>query len=133
MPYPLVVITLPYFPNVNLELWDYTESQDQFNTYYEPVREYALCGVYPANFQPMSSSDSLKEFGEVLTDTYKVNLDHAVPVNPRMLVRIVGEEDTYEIVGTPMRNTRFISTRHVKIIVKKQRKPTKLSPVSDSV
>lgn len=118
---------MPYFPNVNLELWDYTESLTDFNSYYEPLREYVLTGVYPANFQQMSPSDSLKEFGEVLTDTYKVILDFNVSVNSRMLVRVEGAEETYEIIGSPMKNTHFHPTRHVKLVVKKQRKPTTLN------
>ena len=118
---------MPYFPNVNLELWDYTESLTDFNSYYEPLREYVLVGVYPANFQPMSPNDSLKEFGEILTDTYKVNLSSDVPVNPSMLVRVEGQQDTYEILGSPMVNTHFRPTKHIKLVIKKQRKPTQLT------
>lgn len=115
-----------YFPNEELELYDYSESLTDFNSYGEPLKEYSLADTVPCNFQPMSPNDSLKEFGEVLTDTYKVIIDSGVDVNPRMLVRVKGKPDTYEILGTPMVNTHFAPTKHIKLVLKKQRKPTKV-------
>ncbi|WP_296789918.1 hypothetical protein [uncultured Methanobrevibacter sp.] len=115
-----------YFPNVELELYEYTDSLTEFNSYYEPLREYTLKETVPCNFQPMTPNDSLKEFGEILTDTYKAIIDSNVEVNPRMLVKVKGEPDTYEITGTPMVNTHFTPTRHTKLVLKKQRKPTKV-------
>ena len=116
-----------YFPNVELELYDYAESLTESNPYYEPLREYSLVETVPCNFQPMTPNDSLKEFGEILTDTYKAIIDFDVDVNPRMLVKVKGEPDTYEITGAPMVNTHFTPTRHTKLILKKQRKPTEVS------
>ena len=115
-----------FFPNEKLELWDYTESATEFNSYLEPRKEYQLTDTVPCNFQPMSPNDSLKEFGEVLEDTYKCIIDSNVDINPRMIVRLQGKTDTYEITGTPMVNTHFIQTKHTKIILHKQRKPTQL-------
>ena len=123
----MVVRCMVYFPNVELELYDYTESLTESNPYYEPLREYSLVETVPCNFQPMTPNDSLKEFGEILTDTYKAIIDFDVDVNPRMLVKVKGEPDTYEITGTPMVNTHFTPTRHTKLILKKQRKPTEVS------
>lgn len=123
----MVVRCMVYFPNVELELYDYTESLTEFNPYYEPLREYSLVETVPCNFQPMTPNDSLKEFGEILTDTYKAIIDFDVDVNPRMLVKVKGKPDTYEITGTPMVNTHFTPTRHTKLILKKQRKPTGVS------
>ena len=67
-----------YFPNVDIELWDYTESTTEFNPYYEPLKEYSLTNTVPGNFQPMSPNEILKEFGEILTDTYKIIIDSLV-------------------------------------------------------
>lgn len=122
----MVVIGMVFFPNVELELYSYTESSTEFNSYYEPLKEYNLEEIVPCNFQPMSPNDSLKEFGEILTDTYKLIVDSSVHVEPSMLLKVKGEPDTYEIVGTPMVNTHFTPTQHIKIIVKKQRKPTEV-------
>ena len=115
-----------YFPNVNIELWDYTESTTEFNPYYEPLKEYSLTNTVPGNLQPMSPNEMLKEFGEILTDTYKIIIDSDVNISPSMLIRVKDQPDTYEIVGTPMVNTHFAPTSHTKIVVKKQRKPTPL-------
>ena len=113
-----------FFINENIELWDYTESGTEFNSYYEPEKIYSLSATCPGNFQPMSPSEMLKEFGEIQTDTYKLIIDANVRVNPKMLIRLQGKSDTYEIVGTPMVNTHFKETAHTKVILKKQRKPT---------
>lgn len=116
-----------FFPNVELELYSYTESSTEFNSYNEPLKEYNLEEVVPCNFQPMSPNDSLKEFGEILTDTYKLIIDCQVHIEPSMLVKVKGKPDTYEIIGTPMVNTHFTPTKHTKVIVKKQRKPVKVN------
>lgn len=115
-----------YFPNVELELYSYTESLTEFNSYYEPKREYTLIDTVPCNFQPMTPNDSLKEFGEILTDTYKAIIDYNVSVDPKMLVKVKGKPDTYEIVGTPMTNTHFNPTKHTKLVLRKQRKPSQV-------
>ena len=115
-----------YFPNVNIELWDYAESATDFNSYYEPEKTYTKTTTTPANFQPMSPSETLKEFGEILTDTYMIIINSNVEINHSMLIRIENEESTYEIIGTPMTNNRFAPTKHTKIIVQKERKPTPL-------
>lgn len=119
-------VFMVFFPNEELELYQYIESATEFNSYYEPLKEYSLMDTVPCNFQPMSPNDSLKQFGEILTDTYKVIIDYNVTVEPSMLVKVKGKPDTYEIVGTPMVNTHFTPTRHTKLILKKQRKPTKV-------
>ena len=115
-----------YFPNEELELYEYSESQTEFNSYLEPLKEYHLINTVPCNFQPASPNDSLQEFGEILTDTYKVIIDSDVNVSPDMIVKVKGKPDTYEISGTPMVNTHFAPTRHTKLILKKQRKPVKV-------
>ena len=112
-----------YFPNEQLELYSYRESESEFNSYYEPIKEYYLSNTVPCNIQPLSPNDSLKEFGEILTDSFKVIIDSDVEVSPSMIIRIKGNPETYEIQGTPMVNTHFTPTKHTKIILKKQRKP----------
>ena len=77
-----------FFPNAELELYQYTESATEFNSYYEPLKEYSLMDTVPCNFQPMSPNDSLKQFGEILTDTYKVIIDYNVTVESSMLVKV---------------------------------------------
>lgn len=118
-----------FFPNHKLELWDYTESSTEFNSYLEPKKEYHLQETIPCDFQPMSAKDSLQEFGEILEDTFKVYIDSNVEINPKMILRLTGEIDTYEILGTPMNNNHLLHVQHIKLVLKKQRKPTRLEVV----
>ena len=115
-----------FFPNQELELWDYEESTTEFNSYLEPKKEYSLEDTIPCDFQPMSPNETLREFGEILEDTYKIYINQDVDVNPKMVLRIKGETDTYEITGTPINNNHLRIVKHKKIIVQKHRKPVKL-------
>ncbi len=122
-----------FFPNQNLELFEYTETSE-LNAYLEPKKEYTYTATIPCDFQAMNPNDSLREFGEVLTDTYKIYIDQKVEVNPSMILRIEGQEDTYEILGTPIDNNHLLPVKHKKIVVRKQRKPTLVkTPVVDVV
>ena len=121
-----------FFPNEQLELYEYTESTTEFNSYLEPKKEYTLKTTVPCDFQPMSPNDQLREFGELLTDTYKIYIDPAVEVSPDMILKLTGKDDTYEIQGTPIDNNHLLPVKHQKIIVQKQRKPTKLNLEEES-
>ena len=120
-----------FFPNCEIELWDYTEDDVLPNIYGEVEQYYVLVDVVECDFQNLSNQDSLKEFGKILQDTYKLYLDVNVPINDRMIIRKVGEKWTYEIKGTPMTNFHFDITNHKKIIVQKHRKPLKLEKYDD--
>lgn len=115
---------MPFFPNTELELWEYKESDTEFNLYGEAELEYKLITTVSCDFQPLSPTDSLKEYGEILQDTYKTYIDLDSPVTDTMICRIVGESDTYKIVGTPVRNNHVLN--HTKLVLKKERKPTPL-------
>ena len=122
-----------FFPNEKLELWTYTESTTEFNSYLEPKKIYTLSGTVDCDFQVMSNEESLREFGEVRADTYKIYLDSNVSVDASMILRLKGKTDTYEIVGTPIDNNHLTPVKHKKLVVIKQRKPTKLiEPVQES-
>ena len=113
-----------FFPNEQLELYEYTESTTEFNSYLEPLKEYVLSSTIPCDIQPMSPNDQLKEFGELQTDTYKIYIDQKVEVDPSMILKLSGQDETYEIVGTPMNNNHLLPVKHKKLVVRKQRKPT---------
>ena len=120
-----------FFPNQELELWEYTESATEFNPYLEPVKEYYLANTIPCDFQSMGPNETLREFGEVLEDTYKIYIDRNVNVTHDMVLRIKGEPDTYEITGTPIDNNHLTPVQHKKIVVQKHRKPVKLEVKND--
>lgn len=115
-----------FFPNCEVELWDYGEDDALPNIYGEVEQYYVLVDIVECDWQNMSNQDSLKEFGKILSDTYKLYFDEDTVINDRMIIRKVGERWTYEIKGTPMSNNHFDITKHKKIIVQKNRKPIKL-------
>lgn len=115
-----------FFPNQNLELFEYTETSE-LNSYLEPKHEYTYLTTIPCDFQSMNPNESIKEFGEIREDTYKIYVDVNAPVTSSMILRIEGEPDTYEITGTVINNNHLRPiVQHKKIIVQKQRKPTKV-------
>jgi len=113
-----------FFPNEEVELWEYAEEKALMNIYGEYDEYYYLSDIVPCDFQPMSPQDNLKEFGKILQDTYKMYLDEDVEIHDTMIIRIVGKPDTYKIKGTPVFNNHFL--KHKKIILEKQRKPIRL-------
>ena len=115
-----------FFPNEKLELFAYAETSE-LNSYLEPKKQYCYVTTIPCDFQPMSPTDNLKEFGEILEDTYKIYVDKTAPINSTMILRLEGKPDTYEIVGTVMVNNHLLPVQHIKIVVKKQRKPTQVN------
>lgn len=114
-----------FFKNEMLELWDYSENDNIPNFFGETTSEYNYVGTYPCDFQTMTPKDSMNEFGKVLEDGYKIYLDIDVPVNDKMILRLEGKVETYSITGTPIINNHNIIP-HIKLVVQKQRKPTKL-------
>lgn len=113
-----------FFPNEEIELWDYAEEKALVNIYGEYEAYYYLVDVVPCDFQPMSPQDNLKEFGKILQDTYKAYFDEDAPIKDTMVLRIVGKPDTFKIKGTPIHNNHFLN--HKKIILEKHRKPVPL-------
>lgn len=120
-----------FFPNQTLELWETTESPVDKNSYYEPKKTYTFHGEVECDFQSMSPKETLNEFGEVLQDTYKAYLPQDTDITSSMLCRILGEPDTYAIIGTPINNNHLKPVFHKKIILQKQRKPTLLERDDD--
>lgn len=117
-----------FFPNHKLELWEYHETSE-LDSYLEPKKEYCLTGTVDCDFQSMSPNESLKEFGEIRADTYKIYIDQNVSVTDTMVLRLQNETPTYEITGTVINNNHLPVVNHKKIIVRKHRKPVPLNEV----
>ena len=120
-----------FFPNENLELYSYTETSE-LNSYKEFKKEYVYANTVPCDFQSMTPNEQIKEFGEVREDTYKIYLDPDVEIDSSMILKLEGQDDTYEITGTVINNNHLLPIKHLKVIVQKHRKPTKtIRPVPD--
>jgi hypothetical protein len=115
---------MPFFPNTQLELWEYQESTTEFNLYGEPELEYNHVTTVDCDMQPLSVSDSLKEYGKILQDTYKTYLDINAPITDTMICRVQNQPDTYKVIGTPSHNNHLL--HHIKLLLQKERKPTPL-------
>lgn len=113
-----------FFPNSQIELWEYNEDEDIPNFYGESSVSYTLVGVYEADFQNMSPKDTLQEYGKILEDTYKAYFNADVPITDTMILRKTDEPYTYTINGSPQKYGNLIP--HIKVNLQKQRKPTKL-------
>ena len=114
-----------FFPNEMLELWEYNEESEIPNFFGEKIASYNYVGSFEVDFQPASQKDTMNDFGKTLEDTYRLYLDLSVPITDTMILRLEGKKDTYSIVGTPIFNNHNVLP-HIKVIVQKQRQPTKL-------
>lgn len=114
-----------FFPNEEVELWEYNEEGEIPNFYGEPIIQYTHVGTFTVDFQPVTQKDAMNDYGKTLEDTYKMYLDLSVPITDTMILRLEGKPDTYSIVGTPIFNNHNV-VPHIKVIVQKQRQPTKL-------
>lgn len=85
-----------FFPNETIELYSYNEDDYDFHG---PKNSYTFRESVKGNFQPLNNSSSLKEFGKILTDTFKLILDSNVVIYDTDLIKVNGIE--YEIIGTP--------------------------------
>lgn len=113
-----------FFPNVEIELWEYQEDESIPNFFGETSVSYTLIGTYPADFQNMSAKDTLQEYGKLLEDTHKAYFNLDTPITDTMILRVVGQPDTYTINGTPQKYNHLIP--YIKVTLQKQRKPTEL-------
>lgn len=111
-----------FFPNEKLELYQYTETTEM-NYYMEPKHEYRYHSTVPCDFQSMTPSDDLKEFGEIQEDTYKIYVDKNTPVTHSMVLKLEDKPDTYEITGMVTLNNHLPIVNHIKLVVRKHRKP----------
>lgn len=104
-----------FFPNETIEL--YTYSEDDYD-YHGPKTSYTLRETVTGNLQPLNTSSSLKEFGKILTDTYKLILDENIEIHDTDLVKCNGVE--FEIIGTP-ENWNHGLLPHKRIFLQKLR------------
>lgn len=117
---------MPFFPNNTLEIYTYNEDYLELNPYKEPVTEYTYKESVVCDFQTSGTSDVTIETGEVLTDTYKAYIPASTIIEEGMKFKLTGQPHTYTLIGHEVVNTRFTPTKHIKLLLQIDRKPTQL-------
>jgi len=99
-------------------------------TFYDEVQDAERCGVdqygkaqkcslelstVKGDFQPMSPSEQLREFGSIVQGSYKLYLDPDVEILPNYKVAVEGYDRKFQVRGTPMKYTALIP--HIKVIL----------------
>lgn len=113
---------MPFFPNHELEIYEYNEDSEELNPYKEPVTEYTLVGIVSCDFQTTGTSDILLESGETLTDTYKAYIPSNTIIKEGMKFKIKNQPHTYTLIGHEVVNSRFTPTKHTKLLLQIDRK-----------
>lgn len=111
-----------FYPNCKVEIYEPSEAPvlDEYTG--EPLDTWDLVTTVDADWQAVRDDDSQHEWGKEVEDTYKVYFDEGTPVTDKSRLKIVGEKETYDVIGTPQRWNRF--HHFVKVIVQLQRHPT---------
>jgi hypothetical protein len=107
-----------------MEIFTYTDLAES-DAYGNSKKGYVYRETIPVDFQASSRRDKLTEAGEILQDTYKIYVDVNVEINPNDIFRDP-DGNTYTIIGTPIANNRFSSTKHKKVELQKTNKPIKV-------
>ena len=106
----------PFFPNETMDIYTYNDSQEY--DYYGKINDYVLSSSVEVDMQPLSPTSSLREFGKILQDTYKVILDINVEISDTD--RLVINNIEYEIVGSVSTWNHVLP--HKEILIRKLRK-----------
>ena len=111
----------PFFPNMTMEIYTYTDSKDS-DAYGNPKKEYVYRETVQVDFQASSRKDTLLQSGEILQDVYKLYMDSNITINENDIFKDENG-NTYTIIGSPILNSRFKLTKHLKIEVQRTNKP----------
>jgi hypothetical protein len=109
---------------MEMDIFSYTDLAES-DVYGNSKRGYVYRETIPVDFQASSRRDKLTEAGEILQDTYKIYVDVNVDINPNDIFKDESG-NTYTIIGTPIANNRFSSTKHKKVELQKTNKPIKV-------
>ena len=105
-----------FFPNESMDI--YTTQKGETD-YYGSQNSYVFKETIPVDIQIITPESSLKEFGKVLQDTYRVIIDENIEINDTDQLRI--NNTKYEIIGS-IENCNHGLIPHQELIIKKQRK-----------
>ena len=107
----------PFFPNEEMDIYTLNSNQDEYD-YYGKKNEYVYKETIQVDIQPLSPTSSLREFGKILQDTYKVIFDINVEINDTD--QLIINDTQFEIVGSI--DTWNHVLPHKEMLLKKIRK-----------
>lgn len=105
-------MNIPFFNNTTIDVWAYN-GRDEYGDV-----DYSFRETINADIQPLSPQSSMKLFGKILQDTYKIFIDENTEINNTDLLKI--QDEKYEIVGSVETWNHILPFK--KITIKKQRK-----------
>lgn len=111
-----------FYPNCEIEIYEPSEAPILDKYTGEPLDTWDLVTTVEADFQPTTDKDTQHEWGKELEDLYKVYVTEGTQITDKSRIKIVGEKETYDVVGSPQRWNRF--HHFIKVIVQLQRHPT---------
>ncbi|MBX7076661.1 MAG: hypothetical protein K1X33_05045 [Methanobacteriaceae archaeon] len=113
-----------YFYNRNLEIWEPTNKSTIDLYTGEKQIKYEFYIIADADVQQITPESSMKEYGKILEDAYRVFIDTWIEINPKSILRMENTKTTYQIRGTPELRDHILP--YVTFVMEKQRTPTPL-------
>lgn len=107
----------PFFPNEEMDIYTLQENNGEYD-YYGNKNEYVFKETILVDIQPLSPTSSLREFGKILQDTYKVIFDSEIEIIESD--QLIINNTKYEIVGS-ISNWNHVLP-HKEMLIRKQRK-----------
>lgn len=107
----------PFFPNEEMDIYILSSNSDDYD-YYGAKNEYVYKETIQVDIQPLSPTSSLREFGKILQDTYKVIFSKDIEISDTDQLRI--NDTKFEIIGS-VDNWNHVLP-HKEMLIQKQRK-----------
>lgn len=108
-----------FFPNCEIEIYKPSELVETNPYTGEPMDSWDLVGTFEADIQQNNNVESQDEWGKELKDQFDIYVDLSVPVDDTCIIKVVGSDKTYDIVGTPQVWNHFLN--FIKIVVQEHR------------
>ena len=107
----------PFFPNEEMDIYTLQATDSDYD-YYGAKNEYVYKETIQVDIQPLSPISSLREFGKILQDTYKVIFNIDTEISDTDQLRI--NDTKFEIVGSISTWNHVLP--HKEMLIQKQRK-----------
>ena len=111
-----------FYPNCEIEIYEPSESPKTCEYTGELLDSWDYVTTVKADFQPTNDDDVQHEWGKELEDKFKVYVDEKTPITDKSRIKIVGQKETYDVIGSPQKWNRF--HHFLKVIVQIQRHST---------